>query len=86
MKVLINALSARRGGIVTYTRNVTARRIAAELGGRLTGCDGAADLARALGDAWSSDVFAPPDRDRMARYTWDSQAVLLERVLERAVG
>ena len=24
MKVLINALSARRGGIVTYTRNVTA--------------------------------------------------------------
>ena len=24
MKILINALSARRGGIVTYTRNVTA--------------------------------------------------------------
>ncbi len=83
---LIELLSCGRPIVTIRRESVEARRIAAELGGRLTGCDGAADLARALADAWSSDVFAPPDRDRMARYTWDSQAVLLERVLERAVG
>ncbi len=49
-------------------------------------CDSAIELARGLGEAWSSDAFAPPERDRMARYSWDTRAAALERMLERVVG
>jgi len=51
-----------------------------------TRCDSVTELARGLGEAWSSDAFAPPERDRMARYSWDTQAAVLERVPERVVG
>ena len=83
---LIELLSCGRPIVSIHQESAEAHRIAAELGGRLTGCDSVAELARGLGEAWRSDTFAPPERDRMARYTWGAQAAVLERVLERVVG
>ena len=83
---LIELLSCGRPIVSIHHECEDARRIAAELGGRLTGCANADELARRLDEAWRSAAFAPPARAPMARYTWDAQAALLERVLERAVG
>jgi len=83
---LIELLSCGRPILCIRRESAEAHRIAADLGGRLTGCDSAAELAQGLGEAWSSGDFAPPARDRMARYTWESQAAVLEHVLERVVG
>ncbi len=82
---LIELLSCGRPIVSIHEESEEARRIAAELGGRLSGCATPEQLARRLDEAWRTPEFAPPDRAAMARYTWDAQAATLERVLERVV-
>ena len=62
-----------------------ARRIAAEIEGRLSDCASPDQLARRLNVAWHSVEFAPPNPKAMSRYTWDAQAEVLEQALERVI-
>ncbi len=83
---LIELLSCGRPIVSIHHESEEARRIAAELGGRLSGCAGPDQLARQLHVDWHSVDFAPPDRKAMGRYTWDAQAEVLEQVLERVIN
>lgn len=83
---LIELLSRGRPIVSIGEESAEARRIAAELGGRLGAAANAEELARELGRAWRAPAFVAPDRTALAGYTWDAQAAALEATLERVVG
>lgn len=62
-----------------------ARAIAADAGAAFFPCENAADLERAFDTAHSGAAPAP-DRGRLAAYTWEEQARVLERVLQEAAS
>ncbi len=82
---LIELLSCGRPVISIHQESEEARRIAAEIEGRLSGCASPDQLARRLDVAWRSVEFAPPNPKAMSRYTWDAQAEVLEQALERVI-
>ena len=63
------------------------RAIVADVGGTLLGCGGAEDVRPALARVWR-DPPAPVGivRERLLRYSWESQAAILEDVLDKAVS
>ena len=83
---LIELLSCGRPIISINEESPEARRIVTELGGRFAGAANAEELAARLDEAWRSEKVARPPRHLMSRYTWDSQAATLERVMERIIA
>lgn len=63
------------------------RAIVADVGGTLHGCGDAEDVRQALARVWR-DPPAPVGivRERLLRYSWESQAAILEDVLDRAIS
>ena len=63
------------------------RAIVADVGGTLHGCGDAEDVRQALARVWG-DPPAPVGivRERLLRYSWESQAAILEDVLEKAIA
>ena len=82
---LIELLSCGRPVLSIHQESEEARRIAAEIGGMLSGCASSDQLAFQLDAAWRSVEFIPPNKKAMSRYTWDAQAEVLEQVLERVI-
>lgn len=84
---LFELLCADRPIICLPPDGPEAARIAARTGGDLTGCVGPAELAAALAAAWKRRCRSGnADRNRLAEFGWDGQAVILERVLATVVG
>ncbi len=61
--------------------------IVADVGGTLNACGNAEDVRQALARVWR-DPPAPVGivRERLLRYSWESQAAILEDVLDKAVA
>ena len=81
----IELLSCGRPVLTIHQESEEARRIAAEFGGKLSGCMNSNQLARQLDAAWRLVGFTPPNQKAMSRYTWDAQAEVLEQALERVI-
>ena len=57
--------------------------IATDVSGTLHSCESPEDVAKALGQSETS-VHRPVDREKLARYSWQGQVEILEKVLDNA--
>lgn len=83
---LIELLVAGRPVLAFPGENEEARRIARETGGVLHVCGSESEIVDALEGCRATGDAAGPDREKLAAYGWEAQAVRLSQLFERVAA